>query len=357
MLCAGLQREAGKMEIKTARLPEAFNSLKLPDPHRNLFSSPEWLNIIYKTYGTQLFIKYTEENGVIGDYIIYSVVHNFLEDKICVCSYCDYFDCCVRSSETWRRFIQDIRKEYPCYRIAVRNLKDPSARACKELHVLSREYFHEIDLTDSIDKLWREAFNGFRGAVKQAQKAGVSVRQCSKEYLRDFYRLHLRVRKNKYGIFPQPYRFFENIWDEYMPKGNGFMLGAFDKSGRFIAANIYLVCGDTLYYKFSTSLLESLEYRPNNILIWEGIKIAKERRLKTFDMGSSGLEQHGLIFFKTHIVKPVKQLEIHHLGCHPADYKFSQKRILKAYTKFFTQKWMPDFVVEFGSNFIYPLLA
>ncbi len=345
------------MQIKTDRLPEAFGRLKLPALERNLFSSPEWLSVLYKTYGLRLFIKYIEENGEITNYIIYSVVHNFLEEKICVCSYCDYFDCHVQSKEIWSNFIHELRKEFPRYRIAVRNLKDPTARECKELNVLSKEYFHEIDLTDSIEKLWQEAFNGFRGAVKQAQKLGVTVKQCSKEHLRNFYNLHLRVRKNKYGIFPQPYRFFENVWDEYMPKDKGVMLGAFDKNGRFLGANIYLICGNTLYYKFSTSLLDSLEFRPNNILVWEGIKFAKERQLKVLDMGSSGLEQDGLIWFKTHIVKPVKQYEITHLGCHPPDYVFSQKRILTVYTKFFTQKWMPDSMVEFGSSFIYPFLA
>ena len=73
-----------------------------------------------------------------------------------------------------------------------------------------------------------------------------------------------------------------------MTNEKGVLLGAYNKKNEMVAANVYLICGDTLYYKFSTSRLDSLLLRPNNLLIWEGIKFAKERDLRYLDLGSSG---------------------------------------------------------------------
>ncbi|MEW5894692.1 MAG: GNAT family N-acetyltransferase [Candidatus Omnitrophota bacterium] len=341
--------------VKTLPLKEALSRLELPAMERNLFSSPRWFEVIYKTYGTRFEVKYIEKDGRVESYIIYSVIHNFLEWKICLCSYCDYSDGLVQSVEDWKKFFESLRHDYPKYRIAVRNLRDSFAFDSGLFKMLSREHFHILDLQPSLDEIWRKAHDSHKAAVNQAVKKGVTVQECRKAELRKFYRLHLGIRKNKYRIFPQPYRFFENIWDEYMQRGQGFLLGAYSPEGEFIGGNIYLICGDTLYYKFNTSSRAALEFRPNNLLFWEGIKRGKARNLKALDLGSSGYEQTGLIRFKEHAGAVAG--EIRHLDFHPPDYRFSQKRILKAYTKLFTKSWIPDRMVEWGSRFIYPFLG
>jgi len=346
-----------QLKVKTLPYFEAIKTLDLPEHYNNLFSSPEWLRIIHQTYHSKLFVKYIEENKRIASCITYSVVHNFLEWKICIGSYCDYFDCSVADAKHWHMFFEDLRREYPKYRIAIRNLKDLTARECPDFNLLSKELHHEIDIRDQLDVLWREAHRSFKAACARARNKGLVIKRCPKSALDQFYRLHLRLRKNKYGLFPQPYRFFENIWQQFMQKDRGILLGAYDTKNNFVAGNIYLICGDTLFYKFSTSSLDALKLKPNNLLMWEGIKFAKERGLSCFDLGSSGLEQDGLVWFKTHICKKTTQRDIHHLGFAPTNYKYSQKRILNTYTKFFTHQWMPDGMVKFGSNFIYPFLA
>jgi lipid II:glycine glycyltransferase (peptidoglycan interpeptide bridge formation enzyme) len=343
--------------MKTMPLMEALSSLELPDLQRNLFSSPDWQRVIHATYGLKQFCKYIEEEGRITSYFIYSVVHNFLEWKICVGSYCDYLDCHVSKPQHWHMFFEAIRREYPRYRIAIRNLKDESARQCSDFTLLSKEMHHEIDVRDDLEVLWQNAHRTFKVAYKRALASGLKFRRCNKADLPRFYQLHLRLRKNKYRIFPQPYRFFDNIWRQYIETDQGVLFGAFDKRQAMVAAQIYLVCGDTLYYKFSTSQPQALTLKPNNLLMWEGIKFAKERHLQTIDLGSSDESQEGLIWFKTHICKTTREHAIHHIGYAPKDYKYSRKRILKAYTKFFTMRCMPDFMVGFGSNFIYPFLA
>ena len=341
--------------IQTLPLAAALEKLQLPGLYRNLFSSPDWFNVIYKTYHLKIYVKYLTRGDTISSYIIYSVVKNFLEWKICICSYCDYCDSYVHSENDWLLFFKELRKEYPAYRIAIRNLRDSYVKKIDQLETLSLEKFHHLDLRPDLDILWKQSHAAHKSAIKQAEKKGVVIEICDKKELKKFYLSHLKVRKNKYRIFPQPYKFFDIIWQEYIDKDKGVLLGAFNPAGDFIGGNIYLICGNTLYYKFNTSSINALKYRPNNLLFWEGMKYGKKRNLEFLDLGSSGYEQKGLILFKNHT--GAKSSDITHLGFTPPGYKFSEKRILRVFTKIATQSWIPDTVVKLSSYIIYPYLA
>lgn len=343
------------MTVKTLPFEEALGRLALPELDRNLFSSGDWAAIIHQTYGAQIFVKYIEQDGAVKSYIVYTVIRNFLEWKVCFLSYSDYCDCHVRDLADWKAFFQSLRQDYPEYRIAIRNLRDEVVHQLPDLKHLSTEKFHFLDLQPDLEQIWKRTHDSFKSAVKQSAKAGVTVKRCEKKDLARFYDLHLKVRKNKYKIFPQPYRFFEIIWDQMIERGDGVLLGAFSPDGEFIGGNIYLKCGDTFYYKFNTSSLSALQYRPNNLLFWEGIKYAKELDCTGLDLGSSGFEQKGLILFKEHT--GAKSMEIKHLGFDPPGYRFSRKRILKLMTRTFTHPLMPEGMVRWGSSIIYPYLG
>ncbi len=341
--------------IRVLPFDEAISTWDLPDPDRNLFSSPGWMRVLRRTYGLDLFVMVRLDAGRIRSHIVYSVVRNFLEWKVCVCSYCDYCDGRVEGPEDWRAFFAELRRTYPSYRIAVRNLRDPHARVVPEFRVLSHEVHHDLDVTGSEREVWRRAHASFRAAVTQARRKGVTVRPCRRDELEGFYGMHLRVRKVKYRLFAQPFRFFEEIWREFVETGRGVLLGAYDPRGRLVGANFYLVCGRTLYYKFNTSAIEALDLRPNNIMFWEGVLWARSRGIETIDLGSSGPHQRGLILFKDHT--GARRGRITHLGYHPPDYVFSRKRILKLWTRLGTHPRVPDRWTAWAGERIYPYLA
>lgn len=341
--------------VKTLPLNEALTLLELPGWSDNLFSSPGWLRVIARAYHAKIFIKYIERDGRVDSYVFYSVVKNFLEWKVCVLSYCDYCDAHIASAGDWQEVFEDIKKEYPGFRIVVRSLRDEVARSSGSFKELSREYFHILDIRTDIDLIWKGLKDSFRQQARQGLKRGLVVRSCSRAELRDFFSLHVKLRKHKYGIFAQPWRFFEVIWEEFIAKDQGFVLGAFDPAGKMVGGTLFLICGNTLFYKINTSSQAALEYRSNNCLLWEGIRLAKERGLEFVDLGSSGLNQSGLVAFKD--ATGGKRMEIVHIGYHPEGYVFSQKRILKVYTKLFAAPWMPDGITNLGSSLIYKYLA
>jgi hypothetical protein len=343
------------VKVKTLPLFEAMETLQLPGLKDNLFSSRQWFNVIRAAYHPDLFLKYIEVDGVVRTYVVYTVVRNFLEWKICVLSYSDYCDAFVSSAEDWRIFFDSLRRDYPEYRIALRTFRDAAARACGLFHELSREYVHTLDLSADIDTLWKGLEGGFRNQVRQGERRGLVCREGTLADLWSFYLLHVSLRKRKYRIFAQPFSFFQAIWKEFVEKGNGFLLCSFDPRGQMVGGNVFLVHEKTLYYKVNTSSAEALDLRSNNVLMWEGIKRAKERGLTSLDLGSSGREQDGLVHFKDGT--GASRGDIIHLGYHPPGYVFSRKRILKTYTRLMTQAWVPDTVTRMGSHLIYPFLA
>ncbi len=79
----------------------------------------------------------------------------------------------------------------------------------------------------------------------------------------------------------------------------GFIVEA-KRAGRIIASMMVLQHRKTLYYKFGCSLLDALEYRPNNLLFDALIRHAVEHQSEYVNLGLSGTSEsyQGLVRFK-----------------------------------------------------------
>jgi lipid II:glycine glycyltransferase (peptidoglycan interpeptide bridge formation enzyme) len=146
--------------------------------------------------------------------------------------------------------------------------------------------------------MWQGLAPAMRRGIRKAGRDGVVVQPLTGlQAVEDFRGLHASVRKRKYRLLAQPAAFFGSIHDQFAPSGDWLPLGAYHQ-GRLIAATIYLRYGDTLYYKFNASAHDALELRPNNLLLWEGAKMAHQLGCHTLDLGPSDDNQPGLIRFK-----------------------------------------------------------
>ena len=130
---------------------------------------------------------------------------------------------------------------------------------------------------------------------RHAVRAGVTCRLITDSSTVDvFYDLHTRLRVGKFHLLPQPRAFFEALVRRYFPD-RGLLLAA-ELDGRIIGAEVLLICGETLYIKFSAADQTALKLRPMDFLFYSALELAAQRGYRIVDFGISEVES--LVFFK-----------------------------------------------------------
>jgi CelD/BcsL family acetyltransferase involved in cellulose biosynthesis len=178
-------------------------------------------------------------------------------------------------------------------------LRGPGAVSLEDarFHGTSEFYQHIIPIAPTADETAKGFHSSARRAIRKAEKEGLTVRLANElADMREFYRLMVLTRK-KHGLLPQPWRFFANIHRHMVANGAGHLLLA-EYGGHPIAGDMLLQFRDQMVYKFNASDPAFLHLRPNNILLWEAIKLSAARRCQTLDLGRCDDDNDGLRRFK-----------------------------------------------------------
>ena len=186
-------------------------------------------------------------------------------------------------------------------------------------------------------------------AIRKSQREGLVIRPANSEReLRIFFEMHLKIRKYKLGLLAQPFHFFENIWRRFVDPQHGFLLLALYQD-KIVAGDFFLEWKDTLYYKFNASCPTDLSHRPNDLLIWEGIRHAKERGFARLDFGLSDIDQEGLIRYKRKFGAAEKTISFLRYACNalPTLAEKQARDLLAQLTHRFTDQMVPDRVTAF----------
>ena len=182
----------------------------------------------------------------------------------------DYCDPIVQTSDQWSILASHLLAD-EC-QVKVRCLHNTLPVEDARFSVAGKAKWHGLSLEPDLEALWQGLDSGARRAVRKAQTAGVTVDVAeTDDELRAFYSMHLGVRKHKYRLLAQPYEFFRNIWRNLLQPGKGFLLLA-RVDRQIVGGVLFLEWKDGLYYKFNASLPGHLASRPNDLLLWEGIK-------------------------------------------------------------------------------------
>lgn len=112
-----------------------------------------------------------------------------------------------------------------------------------------------------------------------------------------FFRLHCLTRK-RHGVPPQPYAFFSNIRRYLLEQGIADIFVASDKSGKAVAAAVFLHFGKHVIYKFGASDMASQHLRANHLLMWEAIKGFSSAGKRELHMGRTEPDHPGLRRYK-----------------------------------------------------------
>ncbi len=159
---------------------------------------------------------------------------------------------------------------------------------------------HYLLLTNDINTI-KKSFHrtNVRQRIQRAEKSDLCLKTGNSETdLMGFHELHKTTRK-KHGLPPQPYKFFKNLWDTFVPSGNMKLLMA-QKNDKTIAALILFLFRDRVSAEFLASDDSYWNLSPNHLLFWEAIKTAHNEGFKIFDFGRTSSSNGSLMDFKKH---------------------------------------------------------
>ena len=158
-------------------------------------------------------------------------------------------------------------------------------------------YGHELELGAGEEALFKKLESPVRRGIKKAAAAGLGIQiESSMESVETYYSLHCRTRR-RHGLPPQPFRFFANIQKYMLQPGLGFIVIA-RLGDKPVAGAVFLHQGRQALYKFGASDHGFQHLRPNNLVLWEGIRQCAARGCARLHFGRTSAGNEGLRRFK-----------------------------------------------------------
>ena len=155
---------------------------------------------------------------------------------------------------------------------------------------------------DTKGKTEDEVFKAFhqktRYNVRLATKKGVTVKDGTKEDLKDFHKIMITTGIRD-GFITRPLSYFEKMYDELGPEHMKILMAYYN--GEPISGVIPIMYGNKTWYLYGASSNEHRNLMPNYLLQWEMIKLALNRKSHMYDLrGVPGIadDSNGLYRFK-----------------------------------------------------------
>ena len=198
----------------------------------------------------------------------------------------------VNSEEVYRA-ISLIAAEHRWRRFEIRHSERPPTGAepfiCYDGHVL--------DLTLGEDSIEAGLEPSVRRAIRKAGRSGLEVTiENGRAATGVFYGLHCETRR-RHGLPPQPFRFFESIQRNLLACGLGEVVLA-HLNGKAVAGAVFLRSAGRAVYKFGASGTAHWDLRPNQWVMWHGIRHLVSIGCKELHFGRTSLGDDGLSRFK-----------------------------------------------------------
>jgi hypothetical protein len=317
----------------------------------SLFTSPPWIAAVSQAFDLQILASAQIAGSKLQAAVPFCRVSDFRGDRTVCLPFSDYCDPLVEDGAAWAELIEPILSfGIP---VTLRCLRNRIPVADDRFRVMGRGMWHGLDLTRPEDELWAGLAASARQNVRKARRNGVVVvRGKTVEDLRVFHRMHCHLRKSKYRLLAQPFAFFEGLHASFAPNDRlTVLLALVDDTP--IAGILFLEWRDTLYYKFNASLDRQL--RPNDLLVWEGIRRGRERGLTRLDFGFSDAAHLGLVRYKRKFSTEEKEISV--LRSREPDDTDPKGELaghmLHRMTHLLTDPSVPDRITQAGGDALY----
>lgn len=272
-------------------------------PDSSLYHSPVWQQVIHRAYGYLPVYVVCEKNDAIRAALPAFFVKSLLTgNRLVSLPFSDYCEPLLTAPDDLPELLGALQQELASGRgnhweIYLRQPSPYLQRLCREPAIPTHciQVLHlEGTLADIRSKFHK---NHILRNLKKAEKSGLRlIEGASEDAMKIFYELLCETRR-KHGLPPQPYRFYRAMWQVLYPRKMLHVL-LVEYQSRPVAGIILARFRDTMYYLYGGSLTDYWQYRPNHLLLWQGIQRAHTAGLRFFDFGRSGYDNPGLIEFK-----------------------------------------------------------
>jgi hypothetical protein len=208
-----------------------------------------------------------------------------------------------------------------------------------------------LDISEDLDAI-KSSFHKscIQRGIDKSSKSGLElVTGRSRDDVKLFYQLYCQMRRF-YGLLPQPYSFFLNMWNILGESGFMSILNATYK-GTIAASIIVLRYKDTAIFEYGASHDKMLSLRPNHFLLWEAVKRSKAQGCTTFDFGRTSDDNKGLAVFKSRWGTTRKQFRYYYIPAVKNYAKFRQKKSSQTLMKYIIKNLPPSIGQCLGALF------
>jgi Uncharacterized protein involved in methicillin resistance len=261
------------------------------------FHTTAWVQVLCDSYGfTPRYITLRDKNSIIAGLPVIAVRNIWGKQKAVSLPFSDFCGPLCDSDAEYEALLTcaiDLCKKNKWNDLELRGGQE----FLKDKPEWSQCFTHSLDLTKSESDLLAACRDSTRRNINKARNQSIKItHETTMSALHEFYRLNVLTRR-EHGLPPQPWFFFEKIQQEIIAQGKGFILLA-KIGGKFIAGNMFLIFGKKAYYKYGASDIRYQHLRPNNLVLWEGIKKCREYGCEDLNFGRTEMDHTGLLQFK-----------------------------------------------------------
>jgi hypothetical protein len=281
-------------ERAVSREPACLDPLSTPGA--TLFHSREWAQVLSETYGHQPhYLTRGETGGLDALLPIMEVRSRWTGTKGVSLPFTDLCEPLGSAADFQALFQQALQlgRDRRWRYLELRGVPPDwlGARASVSF------WGHTLDLARGEERTFHSFESSVRRAIRKAEQARLEVATGnSREDVRAYYQLHCQTRQ-RHGVPPQPWRFFENLQRYVLAAGHGFVVTA-HQQGRAVASAVFLHAGRNATFKFGASDARYQEMRGSNLVMWQGIRRCRGLGCTRLHLGRTSRANDGLRRFK-----------------------------------------------------------
>jgi len=262
------------------------------------FHSMGWARTLAEAYGFQpCYAMISDELGAVAVWPMMEVRGLGGRRRGVSLPFSDGCGALVREPSDQSALMEAVRKEAGVRGWRTVEFRGPVGTEAAPPTPSSSFFTHEVDLSGTEEDQWNRCRSSVRRAARKARASHVETRcGCADEHMNAFYHLFTLTRR-RHGLPPPPIDFFRLLQRHVLQPGAGTVVTAW-RAGRAIAASIFLHFGTRSLYKYGASDHRHQAERPNDLVMWEGLRWCRARGGRWLSLGKTRRVQEGLRRFK-----------------------------------------------------------